>query len=160
LSHYRFAFLNAMAAHDYSHNWEQVTVTAEWYDDHLFPFLTGILSHPNANQTVIILRSDHGLQRGPMAMDYSLQIEHRLPWTEVLVPENLIASKRALFENQKQMTTGFDLLVQYHLISSLADEGSARRRGDASLVVWSAVRCNSHQSNLQRRKSGYRAMPK
>jgi hypothetical protein len=68
-------------------------------------------------------------------MDYSLQIEHRLPWTEVLVPENLIASKRALFENQKQMTTGFDLLVQYHLISSLADEGSARRRGDASLVV-------------------------
>jgi hypothetical protein len=29
LSHYRFAFLNAMAAHDYSHNWEQVTVTAE-----------------------------------------------------------------------------------------------------------------------------------
>jgi hypothetical protein len=122
-----------MAAHDYSHNWEQVTSMAERYDDHLFHFLTGILSRPDANQTVIILRSDHGLQRGPMAMDYSLQTEHRRPWTEVLVPENLIASKRALFENQKRMTTGFDL---YNTIRSLLSRTKGQR-DDEGMPHWS-----------------------
>ena len=129
----RFAFLNAMAAHDYSHDWEQMTTMAERYDELLFHFLTGILSRQDADRTVIILRSDHGLQRGPMAMDYSLQTEHRRPWTEILVPEDLVASKEALFVNQHRMTTGFDL---YNTMRSLLSR-SKGQPDDEGIPHWS-----------------------
>lgn len=105
----KFAFLNAMAAHDYSSDWEMMISKAEAYDEHIHNFLKTMLSRTDSQRTVIILRSDHGLQKGPMAMDYSIQVEHRKPWTEVLVPQNLVVSKRALFNNQARMLTGFDL---------------------------------------------------
>ncbi|KAL3921537.1 MAG: hypothetical protein SGILL_002698 [Bacillariaceae sp.] len=130
----KFAFLNAMAAHDYSHDWERVTVMAERYDEHLYQFLKGMLSRSDAHQTVIILRSDHGLQRGPMAMDYGLQVEHRRPWTEILVPEGLVASKHALFENQNRMTTGFDL---YNTIRSLLSRSKGQRDDEGMPSDWS-----------------------
>lgn len=118
---FRFAFLNAIAAHDYSFNWEEMTVMAERYDQHLSEFLDGLLSQKNSQDTVVILRSDHGLQRGPMAMDYALQVEHRHPWTELLVPERLIPSKAAFFQNQHRMTTGFDL---YNTIRSIVSRSN------------------------------------
>ena len=118
-----------MAAHDYSHDWEQMTLMAERYDELLHDFLIGLLQRPDANRTVLILRSDHGLQRGPMAMDYSLQTEHRRPWTEMLVPKDLVGSKEAMFINQHRMTTGFDLYHTMRLLLSRSNGGKADNEG-------------------------------
>jgi len=82
---------------------------AEIYDEHLHRFLEAMLSRDDWQRTVIIIRSDHGLQKGPMSMDYTLQVEHRRPWTEILIPDNLVVSKSALFNNQARMVTGYDL---------------------------------------------------
>jgi len=110
-----------------------MTLMAERYDEHLSHFLRGMLSRKDFQQTVIIIRSDHGLQRGPMAMDYSIQVEHRRPWTEVLVPESLVPSKNALFQNQQRMSTGFDI---YHTIRSVI-AGTERSREEGVPTQWS-----------------------
>ncbi|KAG7362823.1 DUF229 domain containing protein [Nitzschia inconspicua] len=130
----KFAFLNAIAAHDYSFDWEQMTVLAERYDEHLSKFLRGVISRQDSQKTVIILRSDHGLQRGPMAMDHALQVEHRHPWTEILVPESLVPSKAALFENQFRMTTGFDL---YTTMRSIIDRSNGISDEEGIPKSWS-----------------------
>jgi hypothetical protein len=65
----KFAFLNAMAAHDYSHNWENMTLLAERYDEKFYQFLEKMISRKDSNRTVIIIRSDHGIQRGPQVSD-------------------------------------------------------------------------------------------
>lgn len=128
----KFAFLNAMAAHVYNHNWEKLPITAEAYDLHLFRFLESMLSRDDSNSTLIIVRSDHGLQRGPMAMDYTQQVEHRHPWTEIVIPESMITSKSALFQNQRRLSTGFDL---YATLRSVADPMSVISR--AGVPDWS-----------------------
>jgi Protein of unknown function (DUF229) len=128
----KFAFLNAMAAHVYSHNWENLSLMAEAYDLHLVRFLESMLSREDSSSTLIILRSDHGLQRGPMAMDYAQQVEHRHPWTEILVPERLITSKSAFFQNQHRLTTGFDL---YTTLRAVVDPTSTT--SGAGIPGWS-----------------------
>lgn len=99
----KLAFLNAMAAHDYSPD-------------------------------VIIIRSDHGLQKGPMSMDYALQVEHRHPWAEILVPQNLVVSKSALFMNQGRMLTGFDL---YRTMRFLMSDRAGTRSLESGIPDWS-----------------------
>ena len=133
----KFAFLNVMAGHDYSSNWEVTIPLAEAYDDHLSEFLKTILSRNDANKTVIIIRSDHGLQKGPQAMDHSIQVEHRHPLTEILVPEALINDKTALFYNQNRMLTGYDL---YRTMRSLVTPNINYNKNDiisAGIPDWS-----------------------
>ena len=105
----KFAFLNAIAAHDYSFEWEESIRKAEAYDEHIHDFLQRMISRKDSQRTVIIVRSDHGLQKGPTAIDYSVQFEHRRPWLEILVPQDLVLSKKAFFSNQGRMVTGYDL---------------------------------------------------
>jgi hypothetical protein len=57
-------------------------------------------------------------------MDYSLQVEHRQPWTEVLVPESLVSSKSALFNNQARMLSVFDLYRTMRSLMSLIPTSS------------------------------------
>ncbi len=130
----KFAFLNAMAAHDYSADWEMMISRAELYDEHIKKFLEKILSRKDSQRTVIILRSDHGLQKGPKSMDFSLQVEHRHPWTEILVPENLIVSKKALFHNQGRMLTGYDL---YKTMRFLMSDRSSPKDAGEGIPKWS-----------------------
>ena len=56
----KLAFLNAIAAHDYSWAWEKSALAAESYDEHLYQFLKTMLSRKDSHRTVIIIRSDHG----------------------------------------------------------------------------------------------------
>lgn len=130
----KLAFLNAMAAHDYSPDWEMMIPKAEAYDEHIHDFLEVMLSRTDWERTVIIIRSDHGLQKGPMSMDYSLQVEHRHPWTEVLVPQNLVVSKSALFNNQARMLTGFDL---YRTMRFLMSDRTDTRNSEGGIPDWS-----------------------
>ena len=130
----KFAFLNAIAAHDYSSDWEMIIPRAEMYDEHLHDFLEAMLSRADRQNTVIIIRSDHGLQKGPMSMDNSVQVEHRHPWTEILVPPNLVVSKSALFNNQDRMVTGFDL---YRTMRFLMSDRTNDRHKEGGIPDWS-----------------------
>jgi Protein of unknown function (DUF229) len=116
----KFAFLNVLAAHVYNADWSHVFLSAERYDELLSSFLERITKREDFQNTMIIVRSDHGLQKGPTAMDYNLQVEHTRPWTEILVPDSFPnLSKRAFFENQNRLVSGYDL---YHSIRSVVDK--------------------------------------
>ena len=121
----RFAFLNAMAAHDYAARWEAMPLNAEVYDRNLLGFLTEMKARPDASNTIIILRSDHGLQDGPSIADFSTQVEHSRPWTEIIVPESLSGiSLEALKTNQERMASGFDIYKTLRGLMSTRSENA------------------------------------
>jgi hypothetical protein len=120
----KLAFLNVMAAHDYDPDWSKVALKAERYDELLSSFLESMLAREDAKNTIIIVRSDHGLQSGPLTMDYSTQVEHTRPWTEMLVPESLPGlSKEALFQNQNRLSSGFDLYRTLRALTTATTTG-------------------------------------
>jgi hypothetical protein len=108
----KFAFLNGIAAHDYSFEWIKMVSSLEAYDEQLASFLERIVSSKEFENTIVVVRADHGLQGGPSTVDYSMQLEHREPWTQVVIPIALAGeSLPVLAENQDRLATGYDL---YH----------------------------------------------
>jgi hypothetical protein len=106
----KFAYLNAMAAHDYDDDWIKMTSVAEEYDSQLAAFLSSMISRETFQNTVIIIRADHGLQGGPSTVEYFMQVEHREPWTQIILPQKLAGSSlKTLVQNQDRVATGFDL---------------------------------------------------
>jgi hypothetical protein len=113
----KLVFLNALAAHDYSLDVAFQIIGAEAYDEHLSSFLEKMINQADADNTIIIIRSDHGLQGGPLKVDYSTQIEHMNPWNNIIVPAMYpTLSIAALEANQRRLVTGFDL---YHMLRNL-----------------------------------------
>jgi hypothetical protein len=113
----KFAFLNSLAAHDYSIDTAYRQLGLEAYDDLISEFLKEMLSRRDAKKTVIVLRSDHGIQGGPAPIDYSTQVEHMNPFNTLIVPEGLNGlSLKSLFSNQERLVTGFDL---YHTLRGI-----------------------------------------
>lgn len=111
----KFAFLNSIIAHSYHSDESKVNVPTEQYDEMLSQFLKRLLESKSAKRTIIVVRSDHGLQDGPFRVDYSLQTEALRPWTELVVPKGLPGfDVRKLAENQDSLVTGFDL---YHTLA-------------------------------------------
>lgn len=87
-----------------------MTSPAEAYDNVLSSFLEGFLARNDAKDTIIIVRSDHGLQGGPTTVDYATQIEALRPWNEMIVPQDLpLLSLETLVENQGRLVTASDL---------------------------------------------------
>lgn len=83
---------------------------AEAYDMTLSAFLKQMLSGPAMEGTIIVLRSDHGIQAGPITSDYSIQVEALRPWTEIIIPKKFPGlSLGTLFDNQSRLATSFDL---------------------------------------------------
>ena len=70
----KFAFLNALAAHDYSVDSAHASLSAENYDAVVHRFLTNIMARNDSRDTYIILRSDHGLQ-GESSMEQLEQFD-------------------------------------------------------------------------------------
>lgn len=58
----KFVYLNAMAAHDYDPDWIKMVAAVEDYDRQLASFLHSLVLHPHFSNSIIIVRSDHGLQ--------------------------------------------------------------------------------------------------
>lgn len=118
----KFAFLNNPSAHTYNSDYTKF----EQMDDLLVAFLEDFRSRQYLDNTIIVLRGDHGLQGGPTSVDYSVQIEQMAPWTEVLVPRKLLTGEEQaiLTSNQDKLTTGFDL---YATLSRLIQQ----RKGPA-----------------------------
>merc|ERR1712151_1203911 len=83
----KFAYINSLAAHDYSVDLAYQSLGVEAYDDYLSKFLEEMLQRPDAQNTIIVLRSDHGLQGGPAPIDFSFQVEHMRPFNNLIVPE-------------------------------------------------------------------------
>jgi len=73
----KVAYLNALAAHDYGVITEYHHLGSEAYDDLLAALIEVFISSNLVENTLFIIRSDHGLQGGPGALDYSTQQEVR-----------------------------------------------------------------------------------
>ena len=85
-----------------------MTLAAEAYDTLLAEFLTQFLEE--ITDTIILVRSDHGLQGGDQTRDYAVQIEAFRPWTEIIVPRTFPEkSLHNLYGNQDRLLTGHDL---------------------------------------------------
>lgn len=108
----KFAYLNTLAAHDYSVDLAYQSLGLEAYDEYLSTFLGEMLSRPDADNTIIVLRSDHGLQGGPSPIDFSTQVEHMHPFNNLIIPAKFRGSRswiEKLFANQDKLVTGYDL---------------------------------------------------
>lgn len=124
----KFAYLNGMAAHNYITETEKLAWRAEEYDEALTKFLKTILSRDDRDETVIIIRSDHGLQGGDSSVvDYSTQTEHRHPWTEIIIPDRYPV--KTLIANSNQVVTPFDM---YAMLRRLMTGKIDRNRIDGS----------------------------
>lgn len=127
----KFAYLNALASHDYSLNLAYQGLGAEAYDDYLSEFLTEMLAREDAKKTIIVLRSDHGLQGGPAPLDYNVQIEHMNPFNSFIVPDKFHGlSIETLYANQDRLNTGYDL---YNTLRNAIDPHS----NNESIPDWS-----------------------
>ena len=118
----KFAFLNGIAAHDYDFEWIKMIASLEAYDVQLATFLGRIISSKSFEDTVIVVRADHGLQGGPTTVEYSVQVEHRHPWTQIIIPQKLAGNALSvLATNQERLATGFDLYHTFRNLMSSAD---------------------------------------
>ena len=118
----KFAYLNAIAAHDYGLANEYMHLGGEEYDVILSSFLRYAMTKDSFKNTVIIIRSDHGLQGGPAAIEYSTQQEHPHTWSNFLFHEGVIELD-ALYKNQDRLVTGHDL---YNTIIGLVSRPFAK----------------------------------
>ena len=133
----KFAFLNALAAHDYSIDPAHTPLSAENYDQSLYEFLSGFVTREDARETLIVLRSDHGLQGGPWPIDYSVQIEHMRPLTTLLFPSSYKhIDKTVLAINQERLTTGFDIYNTIRFAMAPSDKSDFSPL-DAGIPRWS-----------------------
>jgi hypothetical protein len=114
----KFAYFNFMVAHTYAAE----APLLEHTDALLENFLRGFLAGPAKQNTVILLRSDHGLQGGSLAPDWSTQIEQRKPWTYLLVPEAVVPAsglvQRHAAANRRRLITSYDF---YRTLRGLFD---------------------------------------
>lgn len=107
----KFAYFNAIAAHDTKGDASEAIRPAEAFDVSLSSFLESIFSADEIHNTVVVVKSDHGSQ-SIMPIDYSAQIERSRPWTEILVPERFpgLHNLRAV---SNQMVTALDLNAMF-----------------------------------------------
>jgi Protein of unknown function (DUF229) len=103
----KFGYMNSIAAHDYKKDTAKIPLAIEEFDESLSKFLRTLV-RTNARNTIILVRSDHGLQGGNAAtVDYSTQLEHRRPWNTIIVPKRFFT--RNLHINSQKTVTPFDL---------------------------------------------------
>ncbi len=70
-------------------------------------------------------------------MEYSMQVEHREPWTQLLLPHKLAGdSLEALFLNQDRMVTGHDIYRSLRDIMTSISEFESPKN-DAAVPTWS-----------------------
>ena len=131
----KFAYLNTLAAHDYSMDLAYQSLGLEAYDEYLSSFSEEMLRRPDADNTIIVLRSDHGLQGGPSPIDFSTQVEHMHPFNNLIIPAKFLGSLSwmdELFANQDKLVTGYDLYNTLRGMLQPRDEGT----GDPIKLEW------------------------
>jgi hypothetical protein len=106
----KFAYMNEVASHDYGQDWIQTIAGVEAYDLKLLELFLDMFERGSLSDTIIILRSNSGLHDGPTTLEYSVQVEHRDQWTQIVFPQmaNWVSTQAAV-DNQDRLATGFDL---------------------------------------------------
>jgi hypothetical protein len=124
----KFAYLNALAAHDYDFEWLKMISASEVYDGELASFLAMMMARDDFANTIVVVRADHGLQGGPSTLEFPMQAEHREPWTQLVVPSHFVglASLEVLFQNQDRLATGYDLHRTLRELMSPPNTSSSR----------------------------------
>jgi hypothetical protein len=118
--------LNSLSAHDYSTDLAYQNLGVESYDDYLSAFLDEMLKRDDSSNTIIVIRSDHGIQGGPAPIDYSAQVEHMNPFNVIIIPQSFRRSRHnILYSNQNKLVTGYDLYnTLRYLIAPHSKDGS------------------------------------
>lgn len=99
----------------------------EAYDAILSSFLERFLRrHRN---TIILLRADHGAQSGPEQIEFDMQVEHRLPWSRLLVPTWLVPNASRLRMNANRLVSPFDLHATLQAAMRRGTTRQAQRMG-------------------------------
>ena len=80
----------------------------EAYDAMLSDFLASVLKNTMQN-TLILLKGDHGQHSGPETVEFDVQVEHRMPWGRLLVPSRLVPNAGRLLTNAGRLVSPFDL---------------------------------------------------
>ena len=80
----------------------------EAYDAMLSDFLASVLKNTMQN-TLILLKGDHGQHSGPETVEFDVQVEHRMPWGRLLVPSRLVPNAGRLRTNAERLVSPFDL---------------------------------------------------
>ena len=109
----KFAYVNMMAGHNFAKD----STLLENLDGILERFLSEFLQEASGSrQTIVVLRSDHGTQNGPLVFDWSTQVEQRNPFAYLLVPKAILPPTQpqlkynavAASANQYKLVTSFD----------------------------------------------------
>jgi len=118
----KLAFASSIPAHYFTPHWDELAVDAEGMDAALEGFLGRMLARADMDNTLVVLRGDHGLQLEGQVADYSTQVEQKRPVTYVVSPRDWVQPVRrlgrkfgnaveedALSVNADRLVTGFDL---------------------------------------------------
>eukprot|EP00928_Gymnodinium_smaydae_P026173 TRINITY_DN20627_c0_g1_i1.p1 TRINITY_DN20627_c0_g1~~TRINITY_DN20627_c0_g1_i1.p1 ORF type:complete len:1488 (+),score=79.68 TRINITY_DN20627_c0_g1_i1:36-4466(+) len=103
----KFSFVDFKAAHNYSLDLSQSLLAVESLDVEISGFLKKVLGRPDSANSLILLGSDHGLQQSPKLREHAMQMEHIMPWMQVIFPRRLHSARVA--QNGKSIVTPFDL---------------------------------------------------
>ena len=131
----KFAFTSLIAAHSYKTDIPAFVYATHLLDQVLPAFLEAFLKSPAGRDTVVVLRSDHGLQSGPWAFEFSQQWEHKQPMLHLLLPYAVATPevRARLADNSARLVTSFDLYNT--LMGILTSSAPATTRGGGSSEV-------------------------
>lgn len=112
----KFQLVNIGIGHDYRYLPFRFS-GMEQMDGIITEVLCNLLSNTStANNTVVILYSDHGMQDGPGSLDWASQMEQRNPALGIIAPSTHTGT--AFNENLNRLATPYDL---HRTISTLLD---------------------------------------
>ena len=104
----KFAFISSAPAHDYSPLFSSNVQPSEAFDEVLADFVREMMHRDDAHKTVLLIHSDHGLQGGPLATEFSTQAEHRNPFAYLVYPLSMDDDEIARSASSSLLTP-FDL---------------------------------------------------
>jgi len=109
----KFAFLNDISVHgDNTGGYLGRALKLKATDKLVADFLKDFLSLDQSKNTIILLRSDHGMKSQTTWADFSEQMEHKAPWTNLIIPKTILDKtlnmKNTLSSNEDKLVTGHD----------------------------------------------------
>ena len=94
-----------------------------YMDEPYYQFLSRLLAEGMFENTLILFFSDHGIRYGPLRETHSGELETRLPFIFIRLPENTDQSYvENLMQNQYRLTTHFDIhATMVHFLNNKPD---------------------------------------
>lgn len=130
---FAFTFLTRLS-HDYIND-------LSYQDEPVFKFLERLQKKGHFNNTVVFLFGDHGFRFGDIRSTYVGRMESRLPTMFILLPPWLPVRYPQMYknlrENQKRLTTPFDIYATLNDILHFTGHGEAKEGSGRSISLFS-----------------------